>query len=345
MSNIEFNWPILGQERIKKYLQKSLVNEYFTHAYLFVGPEKIGKTKTAKLIAKTLLCENYKKYQEKLAKENLKVPCGQCQYCQQFEKNIHPDVHYLERQSKESGEDLKTQISIIQVREMQKRISNKAFLNSYKIVIIPEADFLTEEASNSLLKTLEEPTQKTVVFLIAKDKKNLLTTIVSRCQALTFSVIGKNDIYEYLIGKDANRDQAKQFSQMAQGRPTRAMKLFSNAQQYSELKDEQIRFLEILGGSSIEKFSFVDEIHNEKKDVLIDKINEWSMLLRDLLFIQLDIRKEVANNHLLENLNQIEGKFSQIKLLELISKLERVKNDINKNINIKLTLENFFLKT
>jgi len=345
MSNIEFSWPILGQDRIKKYLQKSLVNESFTHAYLFVGPDKIGKTKTAKLIAKTLLCENFRKYQDKLVKEDLTVPCGQCQHCQQFGKNIHPDVHYLERQSKETSDDLKTQISITQVREMQKRIANKAFLNSYKVVIVPEADFLTEEASNSLLKTLEEPAKKTVVFLMAKDKKNLLTTIISRCQSLTFSVIGKKDIYEYLISKEANRDQAKQFSQIAQGRPTRAMKLFSNTQQYGDLKDEQIRFLEILNSNAVEKFSFVDQMQKEKKDVLIDKINEWSILLRDLLFIELNVQNEVANIHLFENLSQLQGKFSQIKLLDLISRLEKVKNDINTNINIKLTLENFFLKT
>ena len=80
----------------------------------------------------------------------------------------------------------KSVISVSQIRELQEKINKRAFLNSYKIVIIPEAECLNQESGNALLKTLEEPTAKTVIILIATSKENVLPTIISRCQKFKF---------------------------------------------------------------------------------------------------------------------------------------------------------------
>ncbi|HUT22066.1 MAG TPA: DNA polymerase III subunit delta' [Candidatus Bipolaricaulota bacterium] len=344
MKDLEFDWPILGQEKIKKFLQKSVKNESFTHAYLFYGPNNVGKTLTAKLFAKTLLCENYKKFREGASDSKLKVPCNQCSHCRQFEKNIHPDVNFLERELNSEGDDSKTQISIKQVQGLQDKISKRAFLNSYKIVLVPQADSLNEKASNSLLKTLEEPAQKTVIILIARSKNNLLDTIVSRCQSFSFSAVSKADIYDYLLGQSASRDQAKIFSRLALGRPTRAMRLLSNGDQYSALQDNQAGFLRALCGGVKEKFFFADEFSQKKKDDLLSDANEWSIVLRDLLLTEMGAAEKISNIHLADDLLKLRGRFSCDHLTALLFGVESLRQDIIKNINIKLSLENFFLK-
>ncbi|MFZ5364594.1 MAG: ATP-binding protein [Patescibacteria group bacterium] len=339
MKDIEFDWPILGQERIKTFLQKSLANEAFSHAYLFLGPENIGKTKTAKLMAESLLCHNF----SSRSGNSLKVPCGECAHCQQFEKGIHPDVYFLELEKKEGFDELKNQISVKQVRGLQSRISKHAFLNSYKVVIAPRADFLTAEAQNSLLKTLEEPARKTVLFLIADSRKSLLDTIASRCQIINFNLIGRHDIYDYLLGHSANRDQAKDFSKLAFGRPTRAMKLFSHPDDFASLRDSQIRFLESLDSGLADRFIFAASASEKNKEQIIDNATEWQGLLRDVLLVLTENDSEISNRFAEANLRTLAGKYRVSQIRELIARLEKLKLNVNKNINIKLMLENFFL--
>jgi len=344
MKAIEFNWPILGQNRIKNFLQKSIANQAFAHAYIFAGPKKTGKTKAAKLMAKSILCEKYSQFYHEQSSQKAVVPCGQCLHCVHFEKGIHPDVYFLEREKKKNSDELKSQIVIGQIRSLQEKINKRAFLNSYKIIIASEADLLNEDAGNALLKTLEEPSRKTVLFLIVRDKRNILETIVSRCQVINFSAVSKTDIYDYLIQQNASREQARVFSKIAHGRPTRAMKLFSNDDEFLRFKENQMEFLNALDKELFEKFIFAQAESVHSNDDLIKKIDEWMILIRDLLMNEIGIIHELVNEHLIENFNQLKGKRSPKELLELLKDLEKIKTDIKHNINIKLLLENFFLK-
>src|SRR3989344_1191746 len=171
--NKQSKWPIVGHSHIVSYLQNSLNNLKLAHAYLFVGLDHVGKAAVAGYFINSLVCQN-------LEVEALAVPCGECQSCRQALSGNHPDVYWLARELNEKTDKLKKNISIEQVRQLQNKLSLRSFLNSYKIAVVSEAQTLSAEAANSLLKTLEEPSARTVLILLAENLARLPQTIVSR---------------------------------------------------------------------------------------------------------------------------------------------------------------------
>jgi len=198
---INFDWPIVGHDKIKGFLQTTIRNNVLSHAFIFEGPAQVGKTLTAKLFANSIVCDGF----ENLKEEKVTLPCHRCDACRQFSKNMHPDFYVLEREINEKTGVKKNFITVAQIRALQEKINKRAFLNSYKIVLIPEAQYLNQEASNCLLKTLEEPAARTIMILITPNRDALLPTIQSRCQVLKFLPIIKERIYEYLLAQGANK--------------------------------------------------------------------------------------------------------------------------------------------
>ena len=154
INKCEFNWPLVGNDHIVEYLAKSIANNNIGGSYIFTGPDNLGKTTVAKYFANALVCLN------KEQGEGI-LPCGQCSACEQVNKQIHGDVHLIKKEKD------KKNISIEQVREFIRVLGMASFLNSYKIGIIKHAESLSLEASNALLKTLEEPKVKVIIILVS----------------------------------------------------------------------------------------------------------------------------------------------------------------------------------
>ncbi|NQT49928.1 DNA polymerase III subunit delta' [Candidatus Kuenenbacteria bacterium] len=348
MNGLQFNWPIIGHHKIKQFLQTSIVNDKLAHAYIFYGPEKVGKTLTAKTFANTILCEKYQTYSSPTAstvESNLIAPCGECSSCHQFEKNIYADFYIVEREVDEKTGKKKSLISVAQIRDLLEKISKRAFLNSYKIVIIPEAQKLNQEASNCLLKTLEEPSPRTIIILISPSKELLLPTILSRSQAFKFLAVTKKDIYEYLIGKGANRSYAKELSNVASGRPTVAMKFFNDSNRFLEYKNDNLELFNVFTQSTVEKFKFIEGFvnKNKSKDVLLKKLDYLSSLTRDVLMISSYKNELIANAYLENKLERAAADYSQTRLKNFAVRIEETKDLLRKNINPRLVLENLIL--
>lgn len=129
---------IIGNDKIKEMLYKSVKDKKTSHSYLFVGIEGIGKKEIAKEFAKMLLCINENKY------------CNTCKSCIEFDSNNNPDFLYIEPDG--------NSVKIEQIRYIQRKIQEKPIISNKKVYIINDADRMTTEAQNCLLKTLEEPT-------------------------------------------------------------------------------------------------------------------------------------------------------------------------------------------
>ncbi len=163
-----------GQERIVEFFRSSVNRERLAHAYLFLGPEGAGKTFLAKTLAKFLNCEN------PLKDGALFVDCcDSCISCRKIDETNHPDVHWV--QPGKYGK-----ISIDDIRLLQKEVFLKAYEGKLKVFIILQAQQMTEEAANSLLKTLEEPSKFSLIILTSVNLSGLLPTIISRCQIIKF---------------------------------------------------------------------------------------------------------------------------------------------------------------
>jgi DNA polymerase-3 subunit delta' len=335
---MKFNWPVIGHDNIKTILQKNMLSGSVGHAYLFFGPEKVGKTYLAKLFAQSLICENYNK---KNLLEDAVVPCGQCSACKQIERGVYPDIYYLERELKEKSEEKKANITVAQVRELIDKINMHSFSNSYKIVIVPEAETFGIEASNALLKTLEEPTEKTVIILIAKTKELILPTVQSRCQLIKFSPIKRDDIYDYLIASNANREEALELAALAQGRPTVALKLLRDTEFRQKCFDDSAAWLEVLSKGGVERFKFSEKYFkaDPSDDDIIESFQKLSSVVRDLLLIKTYQPDLIANQKDKKRLEILAQKYSEPEICRLLVTIERAKKLIWQNISPRLVME------
>ena len=166
---------IKGQDKPIRLLQRCLEQSSLEGGYLFSGPDGIGKRLAALETAKALNCD-----------QRSAEACGQCPACRRIEAQQHPDVHTIA-----SGE---SEIKIEAIRQLKNQIGLKAYEGRHKVFIIDNAHRLTPEASNALLKVLEEPPSKSLLILISDKPARLFKTILSRCKTVKFFPLRREEL-------------------------------------------------------------------------------------------------------------------------------------------------------
>jgi DNA polymerase-3 subunit delta' len=251
---------------------------------LFWGEESIGKKTMALYLAERLLCQQRTKNNEN---------CGQCQSCLMFKKNYHPDLLIVESQEKS--------ISIEQIRQLINFFSLKPILASLKIAIIDEAEKLTVEAQNSLLKILEEPYFNDLIILITAYPQKLLPTIKSRLLNLRFIRAKNEEIREFLIEKmKIKQEKAQLIAENANGKIGEAIKMLDDVY-WQEKQEAKKKLKELVKGNDFDKLMIISGIQEEQFSFLF---KEWLDLLRPLAKEKILI-EEPKRKILLKNLLEV----------------------------------------
>ena len=224
---------IIGQDFAKKYLTNSIKKNKINHAYMFEGIDGIGKKKLSQELSKILLdTENVENSPDYI--------------------NIYPDGN---------------SIKIAQIRRLQTDIIVKPH-NQYKIYIINQAESMTIEAQNALLKTLEEPPEYAIIILITSNKEALLDTIKSRCEIIKFLPISLVDLNNYLISQGIDENRAQLLSTFARGSIEKAIELSESAE-FAIMRDEIQTYIEImLDKDMIDILEIPASMEKYKKDAI-----------------------------------------------------------------------------
>ena len=252
-----------GQSAHVAQLHSDFAGGTNVHAYLLCGPRGTGKKSVAQLCAMTAVCRGGKR------------PCGACGPCRRILSGSHPDVHTV---VPEKG---KQTIGVNVLREVLEVVSVKSFEDGVKTIIFPEAHRMTPAAQNCLLKTLEEPPQDTVFFLITDQPGALLATITSRCRVLRFHPLSDEACEKRLIALGLSPQDAKRRAHMAEGCVGQAL----------EIDEERLALLESVTKDvfSVHRAGDVLSVVNLYKD---DKERQRAIMdlleaaVRDIMLVQ-----------------------------------------------------------
>lgn len=295
---------IKGQNFAKKYLTNSIKSNMVSHAYMFEGPNGIGKNTMARELAAILL----------------------------EMENLFNSPDYIE--IKPDGNSIK----IAQIRKLQSDILVKPY-KSYKIYVIDEAQKMTVEAQNALLKTLEEPPKYAIIILITDNKESLLDTIKSRCEIIKFTPIPMQEVASYLTMNGIDSKRASLLANFSRGSMKKAIEL-SESEEFHLMREEVQKYVEtFLNGNLIEIMDIQSSIE-KYKDQITNVLDLLINYFRDIMMV-----KENVDNSMIINLDRLifvknmSNKTTYSQLSKIIDIIEEIKNKLRSNCNFNISIQ------
>lgn len=282
---------LIGNEKIKEDLNLIIKEDNIFHSYMFIGTEGIGKKKFAKEFAKGILCLDKNK------------PCEKCKSCLEFDNNNNPDFYYI-------GLGEENSIKIDTIREMQKKIQELPIVSTRKVYIIDDFEYVTREAQNCLLKTIEEPPEFVTIILITANESKILNTIKSRCLKINYKNIETNKLKDFLEKNYKINSISENEIRLYNGSIGKALKIQEKKEIYTKVESV---FENIENYNIITAKNNLEVLYKEK-----DYINEL-----------LDYINVIFINKAKEN----------IKYVDYINIVEQTKRKINSNCNYDMTID------
>ena len=326
---------IACQNRIIELFQNAIINNRLAHAYIFVGQEGIGKTLFSMELAKTIFCQHPGK-----------DACDICDRCQRIASNNFSDLFLI------SPEKNSRVIKIEQLKYLQEVLSVKPVESKHKMVIIQAADKMNEEASNCLLKTLEEPPSYAIIILIVTGLELVRETIRSRCQTIRFSPLSLTAVKDILINRlQLDNKQAERLALISNGSMERASLLSStHALEKKNWLVNRILKLEINDNLTFSKELFNEwhiqdlEILEEKRSYVKELILSFLLYYRDLLICKIQGELPIYYADWRNALISKSQTLSEDVLFQIINVIKTSLEYLNYNANITLLLENMITK-
>jgi len=308
---------IKGQKYALSFLESSLSRGSISHAYIFSGPPGVGKMTAALWFVAGVLC-----------REPGPEPCSRCLQCRRVANGNYP---YLKKIYPE-----KNTIRINQIRAIGDFLKYKVETSVYRFIIIDEADTMTPEAANSLLRILEEPPVQTTFILLADNLNKLFPTIISRCQIVNFSTLSRENMTEILNDRGLDKRDIAAVLPVAHGSIGRAIELVED----ETLKENRQKIISFLGGLPVPVSNILEFTQEWGKVDISLYLDIILSCFRDLLVLDANRDLQVLN----PELESLQSKFSRDGLYRSIESIMEAQQAAGQNANQQLVLENLFLE-
>ncbi|MBM7663402.1 DNA polymerase-3 subunit delta' [Bacillus mesophilus] len=316
----------IQQPVVTRMLVNSIKKNRLAHAYLLEGKRGTGKKEIAKFLAKTLFCKDI--YGEM-------NPCHTCVNCRRIESGNHPDVHIIEP----DGLSIKKQ----QIQLLQEEFSKTGVESKQKFYIINHADKMTINASNSLLKFLEEPNEGTTAVLLTEQINKMIDTIISRCQTLSTMTVSKEILSEQLTEAGINPVLARVVVQLTNS-IDQAQSLAQD-DWFAEARKVVLQLCEVLDSSA--GLFFIQEKwiqHFKEREQVEIGLDLLLLYYRDILSFIIGEEDAVVYRDILEQMKQRALQLSQKSIVEKMAAILEAKKRLNANVQGQLMMEQLVLK-
>jgi DNA polymerase III subunit delta' len=316
-------WEVFGHDWAVEMLQKHIVHQTLRHAYLFSGPSGVGRRTLALRLAQALNCPS---------PAAPGVPCRVCRTCKQIEAGQNVDLLVVQAES-EAGT-----LKVEQIREVQKFLSLKPYLSSYKIVIFLRFQEANVNAQNALLKTLEEAPEYGMLLLTADNAEQLLPTITSRCEILRLRPLTPDAVAEFLQTRQVNTDRAQLLVHLSGGRPGYALRLSSDEKALAFRSEKLDDLARLLSAKRRERFSYAEKLVKDK-DGFRQTLLIWLSYWRDVLLQTSGAQTSLSNTDRAEEIEKLASRMD-LRLASTITRtLEIAIGRLEKNVNPRLLAE------
>jgi len=313
---------IKGQDRAVDFFKRALKSKQVSSAYLFSGPSGVGKTLLAHTLSKALNCA-----------DRDDDACDTCVSCLKVEAKGHPDVIWID------AADDKEEIGIEQIRELQRRINLRPYEGKQKVFIIQNADAMTQDAANCLLKTLEEPPADSVIILIASNPELLLPTVRSRCKQIKLDPLSPAVRAELALKMGFSKEEALFLSKLSS----------SGIGEWPDIKEGAVfdyrnRVLEEFnsGATLLDEKSF---LFNESRDMMKFALSILESWFRDIMVLKSGADRSIIMNS--DRAQDLEGVKDRLGFEALESALRETEDAffcVTRNVGPKVTLNRLKMK-
>lgn len=319
------NWGIVGNEWAVNLLREHLTRKQVRHAYLFTGPQGVGRRTLALRLAQALNCPN--------ARDG--SPCLTCRVCSQIERQQYSDLVVVERQPD------KTQILVDQIRELQHTLSLSAYEQGYRVALLLRMEEASIGAQNALLKTLEEPNEKVVLLLTAETPELLLPTIVSRCEMLRLRPAPIATLAEALEQHwGARPEQAQLLAHISSGRVGAARQLLQDPQRLEMRQALLDAHLELIREPRSERFAYAEALTKDKdRSLQRAALLDWLSLWRDVMLLASGSSAPLSNLDYQAQIEALAARLGVQAARRVIAAIVQTQDRLQANVNARLALE------
>ena len=328
-------WQTVGHDKAVRALSKALSESRMSHAFLVTGPPRVGKMSLAMDMARALNCVGDD------------PPCGTCGQCRRITEGLHPDVRIIGLETDDKTGRLRTVLTIEQVRDVQRDASLKPYEGNNRVFIFDGAEKLSEEAANSLLKTLEEPPDQVVIILLASDASNVLPTILSRCRRLDLRPVSVETIVDHLYRLyTTDRKLAEEVARQSGGRMGWAIQATQEPEMLQIIADRLDAIEQTVSATLEARFEYAEQLARrfaQGRAEVLEELDMWMGWWRDVMVISGGKSALVWNVSRISALESAAAGLQTSHVAATIKAIQRAMDLLQRNVNPRLAIEELML--
>lgn len=328
---------MIGHSWAEDILRRAVQRGAVRHAYLLTGEDALGKRTLALRFSQALQCGSSPE------------PggfCGECRDCALMRSQSHPDLHFI------SGDASGGSIGVDDIRALQHHLALTPYQAQWRVALLDQFQRATHSAQNALLKTLEEPPDRVILMIVARDEAGLLPTVVSRCEHLHLRPLPVEDLRLALVELGLPPERAELLANIAGGRPGKALGYHSSPDLLKRREAHLNEHFQLLSGDRNERFRYVDAFLREvaagegRAQVRLAAANlvqRWMGIWRDALIWGLDQAGGISNVDQLDSLSVLRDSIDTEVAYEALRSMEDALEALGRNANVRLALESLLL--